>query len=458
MNRFWVRSLRGRLSLWLGLQSLAGLAMVCGVVYAATVFAFDLRQTQTLEEKRLQLGHLLQEPDGNQGDVALRHRLDDFLLGNRELSLKLWRADGSLFYEHLLERGELPHRVAPFAIESRTSQQIAVRGELGLDTRSDHMLLQRIALAMALAVLGGCTLISAGGYWLVRQGLKPVRQLIEQTRLLTADTLHQRLDATYQPEELAPLITQFNQLLERLEGAYEHLESFNADVAHELRTPLANLMGETELALRKSRGAEDLREVLGSNLEELHRITSIVQDMLFLSQADRGSLARRESVKNLHAVATKLAEYHEAALEEAQLALRVEGDAAGAFDIALIERALSNLLSNATRHAEPETTVRVEITTHQDQVTVQVVNHGATIAPEHISHLFDRFYRVETSRTGAASHHGLGLAIVAAVARMHGGGTFARSEAGLTTIGFTLSMSDEVKPSHGPGLNGRRVQ
>lgn len=443
MSFFWVRSLRGRLSLWLALQSLAGLAMVCGAVYAATVLAFEQRQTQTLEEKRIQLGHLLEEPGERQDDVALRHRLDDFLLGNRELSLKLWRADGTLFYEHLLENGNTPPHVVQFSFQSQKSQRVAARGELGLDTLDDRMLLRRIAVAMAFAVLGGCALISAGGYWLVRQGLKPVRQLVEQTRLLTADTLHQRLDLTYQPEELVPLITQFNQLLARLEGAYEHLESFNADVAHELRTPLANLMGETELALRKNREAQELREILGSNLEELYRINRIVQDMLFLSQADRGALARRQPVGSLRDVATKLVEYHEAALEEAGLTLNLEGDATGAFDTSLFERALSNLLSNATRHATSGTEVQVKIGGDGDHVKVQVVNQGTTISTEHLQHLFDRFYRVESSRAGAAVHHGLGLAIVAAVARMHAGRTLVTSQAGVTTVGFTLSMARE---------------
>ena len=282
-------------------------------------------------------------------------------------------------------------------------------------------------------------LVSAGGFLLVRIGLRPVRELVEQTRRLAADTLHQRLDGSAQPEEFEPLIAQFNDLLDRLGQAYEQLEGFNADVAHELCTPLATLIGSTELALRKARGTEEMREVLGCNLEELQRIAGIVQDMLFLSHANHGASARRVPTASLAAVAKLVGDYHEAALADAGLHFEVIGDAAGEFDVPLLQRALSNLVANATRYAARGTTVRIEISETQDgEVTLTTVDHGITIGAEHLPRLFDRFYRSDRSRRDAAQNHGLGLSIVAAIARMHGGRPFARSVGGVTSIGLTL--------------------
>jgi two-component system heavy metal sensor histidine kinase CusS len=310
---------------------------------------------------------------------------------------------------------------------------------LMLDTGDDAALLRRIGFALLAAALAGTLVVSAGGFLLVRLGLRPLHQLVDQTSRLAADTLHRRLDGSSQPEELEPMIAQFNDLLGRLEQAYERLEGFNADVAHELCTPLATLIGSTELALRRSRGADELREVLGSNLEELQRMAGIVQDMLFLSQADRGATARRVPSASLAAIARKVTDYHEAALADAGIGVDVRGDAAGAFDTALLQRALSNLIANATRYARRGTLIRVEIHVVQEgEVTLRVVNHGDTIAAEHLPRLFDRFYRSDPSRSDAVRNHGLGLSIVAAIARMHGGETLAESSAGVTAIGLTL--------------------
>jgi two-component system heavy metal sensor histidine kinase CusS len=444
MSSSRVGSLGRRLSSWLALQSLAGLAAVCGAVYAVTYISFEARQAEALAQKQAQVRHLLAEAARN-GDMAgLSHKLDDFFIGHRDLALSLRRQDGAVFYQSaaLGAPGD-GVRVARFEVASPSAPPQTLKATLALDTRDDRLLLRRIGLTLLAAALAGTLLVSLGGFVLVRLGLRPLRQLVDQTRRLAANTLHQRLDGSAQPEELEPLILQFNALLGRLEQAYEQLEGFNADVAHELCTPLATLTASTELALRKARGAAELREVLGSNLEELQRVAGIVQDMLFLSQADRGASARRVATPSLAALARAVAEYHEAALADAALGLQIEGDAAGAFDTRLLQRALSNLLSNATRYADRGTTIRIAIRADgAAEVTLAVINQGPAIPPEHLPKLFDRFYRSDPARTGADQNHGLGLSIVAAIARMHGGRGFARSAHGLTSIGISIRVSD----------------
>jgi two-component system heavy metal sensor histidine kinase CusS len=161
--------------------------------------------------------------------------------------------------------------------------------------------------------------------------------------------------------------------------------------------------------------------------------------MLFLSQADRGAVARRVEIDSLSAVAHQVADYHDAALADAGLSVEVEGDAVGAFDVPLLQRALSNLIGNATRYATSGSTVRVLIENlSSDEVSLQVINPGDPIDPKVLPRLFDRFFRADLSRSSAGGNHGLGLSIVAAIARMHGGRPTASSSGGLTAVGMVL--------------------
>ncbi|MET0210285.1 MAG: heavy metal sensor histidine kinase, partial [Burkholderiaceae bacterium] len=329
---------------------------------------------------------------------------------------------------------------------------------LVLDSRDDAAFVRRLGMTLMAASLAGALLVSLGGFLLVRMALAPVRRLVDQTRAMAAENLHERLDAEGLPDELLPMVDQFNALLERLRQSYAQLEGFNADVAHELRTPLATLIASTELAMRQPDLQERTLDHLGSNLEDLRRMTGIVNDMLFLSHAHSGVLARRHPVDSLAGLASDVADYHEAALAEADLTLRTDGEASGDFDAALLKRALSNLIGNATRYATPGSTIRVCIESHgmPGVVRLSVANQGPPIAPDHLPRLFDRFYRADPSRKRGKDHHGLGLSIVAAIARMHGGEPFASSEHGVTRIG--LSLTGARIPARAKRLRRRRLR
>lgn len=444
MSRRRIGSLGRRLSYWLALQSLVGLIAVCAAVYGAAQVGFEARQTDSLQQKQAQLRHLLAESGEDMG--TLKHKLDEFFIGHADMALSLTRSDGSVLYARPAPANSV--RAVRFISPVQSPNQDPLVALLTLDIRDDVALLRRIGFTLAVAALAGTLFVSVGGFLLVRLSLQPLRDLVEQTRRLAADTLHRRLDGSAQPDELEPLITQFNGLLGRLELAYEQLEGFNADVAHELCTPLTTLIGSTELALRKARDASELRDVLGSNLEELQRIAGIVHDMLFLSQADRGVTARRTPTPSLAALARQVSNYHEASLADAGLGLEIVGDADGSFDTPLLQRALSNLISNATRYGQRGSTVRVEISKESSgEVVLKVVNKGATIDSGDLPRLFDRFYRADPSRSDAHRNHGLGLSIVAAIARMHGGRPLAASSGGISSIGMTLMDKDGLSGS-----------
>lgn len=431
-------SLGRRLSRWLAWQSLAGLTLVSLVVHAVTNAALVSRQGILLEQKQAQIQHLLAEAEPALASASLKHRFDDYLIGHPDLALTLQGPDGVRVYERDFSHVAAEVRTRRFVVASAAGLP-PVEATLRLDTEVDRNLLALISLTLVASTIGGAILVSVGGYLLVRRGLRPVQQLVDQTRELTASTLHRKLDGRSQPTELVPLVDQFNRLLERLDRAYEQLESFNADVAHELAAPLSTLIVSSENALRKSRDIDSLREVLGSNLEDLHRLAGIVRDMLFLSQADRGALARREPVASLARVARLVADFHEPGAAEAGSSIAVHGDASGSVDVALVQRALSNLLGNALRFARPGSTVEIRIRALGESIELVVANEGPVIASEHLPRLFDRFYREDPARTGADRHHGLGLAIVAAIARMHGGRTLVDSDQLATRVGMTIS-------------------
>lgn len=449
MSNIPVPHLARRLSRALALQTIVGLGLVCIAVYFVIAVTLSERQQDTLDHKKTAIEHLLRESRGVHSPEALNHMLDDFLTGHDELSLRLVPASGNGAFE-FLRQPEDADRVAvrKFSVEVPTVNDglQTMQAFLLLDRRPDDRLLNRLAWTLGIAAVTGALLVSIASTWLVRLGLKPLRLLVDQTRSLSAQDLHRRLDDSHQPQELRPLIAQFNALLDRLAIAYQQMEAFNADVAHELNTPLTTLISSCELALRKPRSAIELQDVLASNLEDLHRMAGIVADMLFLSHADRGTEARRTAVVNLAALASEVAEFHEAVLQEAQLQVVITGDAAAAVDSRLVRRALSNLLGNASRYADPGSTITIEISQAiveapegpRDNISIAVINRGAEIDPIHLPRLFDRFYRADTSRAHANLNHGLGLAIVAAIARMHGGATFATSSNGITKVGILL--------------------
>ena len=434
-------SLRQRLSWWLAAQSLAGLGAVCLVVYMVTAMNLSERQHETLAQKETIVRHMLGSGQHKQ-DASEEHSLSDFLIGHENFRLIGRIKDRQQVFPvagPATESARLVSRV--FEVAPQAEGDDALQVTLSMDVTDDLQHLRRLALTLAVAAIVGAIVVSLGGLSIVHIGLAPVRRLASQVKSLSANNLHQRLDSSGQPTELAPLVEQFNGLLGRLDQSYTQLEGFNADVAHELCTPLATLLASNELALRRP-ASFDLHEVLSSNLEELHRLTGIVNDMLFLSQADRGAVARRTHTPSLALVVQKVAEYHEAALSEAGLELRISGDASGDFDEPLLRRALSNLIGNATQYARRDTVVLVSVeTVSAERARVVVSNVGQTIPPEVLDRIFDRFFRASASRSHSQKNHGLGLAITAAIARMHGGHPTASSSEGVTRIGLELNRT-----------------
>jgi two-component system, OmpR family, heavy metal sensor histidine kinase CusS len=445
-------SLSRRLSRKLALLTMCVLGVLSASVYLSVKMLVVQRNAEAVERHCTLLSTLLQTEARLGGEPAVLARLQGDAVMRTGAHLQLWRADGTPFFSDpsrpdLLASRHVQYREFELPLPAISDEPL--RARYSVDFSADARMGERWALILILTTLGAGGIVAIGSGWHVRRALRPLRELAAQTQQISPQQLHQRLELADPAEELQPLMLQFNGLMDRLERAYLQLEGFNADVAHELRTPLATLIGHAELALSRERTSDELRDTLEGSLEELQRLTGLVNDMLFLASADRGATARRGEPVSLADVVRQVAEFHEAALEDNALAVRVEGDARVPVDEPLLKRALSNLMGNATRYAAPGSTVAVRIdATAPRQIRVLVENAGPTIEPEHLPRLFDRFFRADSSRqcpqgTGdtlpVVRNHGLGLAIVSAIARMHGGTPAAESTGGLTRIGFTLS-------------------
>jgi two-component system heavy metal sensor histidine kinase CusS len=268
--------------------------------------------------------------------------------------------------------------------------------------------------------------------WLaVRRGHRPLREISARVEGITANHLHLRLDPHAVPIELADLTHSFNIMLERVEQDFKRLSDYAADIAHELRTPVTNLITQTQVLLTKERDPEAYREALYTSLDEFERMAKMIGDMLYLAQTDNQLIKPERVGVALHQEIQALFDYFEPWAEERQVRLHIDGpDCALTGDRLMLRRALSNLLTNAIRHTARGGQVTVQLERQADGVRVVVANPGPPIPPEHLPHLFDRFYRVDPSRQRNGDGAGLGLAIVKAIAEAHGGRVQARSEAG----------------------------
>lgn len=433
-------SLGLRLSWLFAAQTLLGLGVISACIYVVMFMNLSSKADAELARKSELVRHLVGEAAQSGDFSAMRHKLDEFFAAHEDLQVALLDSAGRPAYESAATASPTPLlRSATFELPQQSLRADLASARITMDRSADSQLLAGLAAALILATFLGAAVVSAAGFWIVRRSMAPLRGLASQTQALRADRLGQRLALDRPVQELQPWIDQFNDLLGRLDYAYRQLEGFNADVAHELRTPLATLIGQTEVELTRTRSAAELRETLGSNLEELHRLASIVNDMLFLSRADRGAKASSAPVASLAHEARLVLEYYEGTLIEQGLSASLIGDAHTSFDPGLVRRALSNLLSNAIRYATPASEIKVVLTQMNINSTVLVSNQGAPLPQHAMGRLFDRFFRIQTSREGGSENHGLGLAIVAAIARMHGGKTLAVCENGTTSIGFTIS-------------------
>jgi len=312
---------------------------------------------------------------------------------------------------------------------------------VAIDTQQHTHFSQALDRTLVIYVVLAALLSGVLAWWAARSGLAPLRALRKRAEGVTAKRLHERLPVAQMPIEVADLAAALNQMLERLQTDFQRLSDFSSDLAHELRTPISNLLTQTQVALTQPREAAAYRDTLASNAEEFQRLARMVADMLLLAKTEQGSaLPHRETVQ-LQLEARALFDFYEALAEESGIALDLQGAAEVQGDKLMLRRAISNLLANAIRHTPKNGLICIRISALPTR-SLALENTGSEIEADDLPRLFDRFYRADKARShGDADGVGLGLAITRAIMHAHGGEVEARSQDGKTC--FTLRFADQ---------------
>ena len=441
------RSITFRLTLLFSTASTAVLLFVGTLIGTLVEAHFEEIDLMDLNGKLELVRHSLAKARAP-GDMAVvPQNLADALVGHHGLSVAvlgperkvLFKSPDAVFPPALLEsrpvqtsglrahpvvwkqEGQEYRGIAALAVTGVAAQP-PVTVVIALNIEHHRVFMQAFRKSLWLAIAASVALTALLGWIAARRGLAPVRELADVTHGISAQRLGERLPPESVPVELADLAIAFNAMLARLEDSFRRLSDFSSDLAHELRTPISNLMTETQVAISKSRSADQYREVLYSNLEEYERLARMIADMLFLAKADNGLIVPSNETVDLAAEARELLGFYEAFAEEQDVGLTLAGAGAVRGDRLMLRRALSNLLSNAIRHTPRGGSVKVLIEPRNSgEIRLSVENQGEDIEPEHLPRLFDRFYRVDPSRQKASEGAGLGLAITKSIVEAHRG-------------------------------------
>ncbi len=457
----WPASITGKLALLYALLALVILSAVTAVLYWAVVVSLAQDDRRFLSEKVHVLRTMLSERPGD--SALLREEVDweTRVLGHARYFVQILSRDGKVITETPgLTRSGIDQKAFPVPIAAtammphmrsvRTASgrsyllsaafaRLGVQGQpqriirLAIDVSHEDRVLAEFRRIAAFVLVTGVVLSALLGAVLARYGLKPLGNLARTVAATTALRLDQRIDPASWPREFADLAEALNRLLAHLEDAFVRLSGYAADLAHELRTPINNLMGETEVMLARPRSVVDYEQTLTSNLEEYQRIARMIDSLLFLARAESAEGPRTTDCFDAGAALREVVEFYRPAAEEAGVGLEGLGEASLVADRDLFRRALSNLLDNAIRHSVPGGRVSAVVETLGDgAVCVMIADTGSGIAAGERERVFDRFFRGADSRKDSRGS-GLGLAIVKSIMRLHGGEVRLASDLGRGT-------------------------
>ena len=386
--------------------------------------------------------------------------LDQSFVGHDNVGVLLRDTDGRVLHvihpEHFTpaqQAGEARSDAAgEWSVDGRPHRGLAVRIDLptaavgseaidvlvALDLSHHAHFLATVRKATWAGVALAALVAALFGWFAAHRGLAPLRRVTDTARRLSARQLDQRLAVDDAPLEVRDHVDAFNGMLARLEAAFQRLADYSADIAHELRTPISNLMTQTQVALSRPRTTDEYQDILASNLEEYERIARMVSDMLFLAKAEGNTLAHAGESIDLAHETDALIDFYEALADERQVRIIRRGQASVHGDRLMLRRALSNLLSNALRHTPAGGEITIAIDADAIAVRMAVSNVGDPIDADQLERIFDRFHRGSTQRARHGEGAGLGLAITRSIVRAHGGEISAHSAEGVTRFAITL--------------------
>jgi len=405
--------------------------------------------------------------------TLLRERPDDWDALHEEIELESAGRKYEHFYVRLLDGRNQPLLMTPgmaeqfdlsqFGIQSqsRTDHAVPIKGaqgrtfrvtsataavgspvrgtdtiQIAIDVSQKEGLLARYRFWFWTILTGTSLLFPLIGYQVARHGIRPVEEMATTARRISSTNLRERIRTEGYPFELASLAGTFNEMLDRLEESFERISRFSADIAHDLRTPVNNIRGETEVVLARARTIDEYREVLGSCLEEAERLSELISDLLFLARAESPLTHLRREAVNVCELLDGMREYYAASAEENRISLATlpsKAPLVADLDLKLVQRAVGNLISNALAHTPPGGSIGLGAHAQNGSVRIYVSDTGTGIPADALPRVFDRFFRVDTSRAQASGGTGLGLAIVQSIMSLHGGKVEIESQVGQGT-------------------------
>ncbi|MGZ8366879.1 MAG: ATP-binding protein, partial [Nitrospira sp.] len=449
--------LRVRLTLWYGTALALVLIIFSVVLYAIT--ARSLRDTvdESLEETAMTAVRSLEErgflPLINEEELLSQFpeltRIDKFFqifspsgtitirspnIKQHEVPLSRTALDAAFAGQRIFESAKYP-KEPPLRL---ISVPIMYRGNLlyivqvGTSMESVGETLQRFLVLLVVAIPIALAVSLAGGWFLAGRALRPVDKITLAAQRIAAGDLSQRLSMPAAHDEIGRLAATFNNMIGRLDTSFRQIRQFTSDASHELRTPLTVMKGETDLVLRRPRLLDDYKSVLESNLEEIDRMTRIVDELLFLSRADMGEVrveslpvAMESLVEDIHRQAKLLAQDRNIeVLLGTVMPVVVQGD-----DLRLRELLL-NLVENAMKYSHPGGKVEISLLNDGREARLSVTDQGIGIAPADHKKIFQRFFRTDVARGHTKKGTGLGLAICAWIAELHKGRVEVKSDLG----------------------------
>lgn len=455
----WSRSITTRLTVLYTLSAFGMLVLATVFLYRVLTSDLERANSQFLGDRLHVLRAILQE--GPEGPEALE---EEVKLGG-DYYARILNEGGQILIETPGMSGILPPSLFPAPISATETQGPSVKRSLrdgssyqliaawaevgrsnekrkllqvGLDVSSEEALITSYRRRLSIVLFLGLLFSAGASVVVARKGMRPLIEITKTAGRITATHLNKRIDPALWPKELILLATAFDRMLDRLEESFTRLSQFSADMAHELRTPINNLMGEAQVALSRTRTPDEYREVIESSLEEYARLSRMIDGLLFLARAESAEKQIERVKLDVRKEIEAVLEFHDAMAKEQGVKVTCEGKESLHADPILFRRAISNLLTNALQYTPQGGKVSLSIMKSDDQsVEVSVSDTGCGIAPEHLPRIFDRFYRADRARSQFPQGIGLGLAIVKSIMDLHGGTVTIQSE---TSKGTTVTL------------------
>jgi len=459
-------SIIARLTFGYILLSIVILSAIAFFLYYALVQNIQNKDLRFLVDKNLHLRTLLNddhphqsvlEKEVNEGGGYQFHKFYIWILDTKG-SLVMVTKEGSSFIAELPFPS--PHEVGedPWKFEKHKSingkmfllmsvwakSQNYPEGRVLLNTAIDiteeQELLNDYRNVLLVAIVCGIVFSLVLAIIVTRHGLRPLKHITDAIQQVRVSRLHERLDPRQWPPELVPLVENFDKMLDRLEDSVNRISRFSCDIAHDLRTPIQTLRGESEIMLTADRTIKEYQENLISGLEEYDRLTHLIESILFIERAENTDMQLKQTTFDIKTKVDKIISFYEALIELKAITVVFNGTGQVNADPLLFERAIINLISNAVKYTKNGGHIKLSVATKNDQtVSLSVNNDGPAIEPEDLECLFDRFYRATSAKKVDHAGLGLGLSIAKSIMDLHGGSIQAQSDA-ITGTTFTLNF------------------